>query len=336
MNSRSKVPDPSAPRVQRVVGWALFVLGAIVVFSCLYDLSAADLRSADLRRFVLLRLRVPRLLIGFLVGSTLSLVGAAFQTLFRNPLATPSTVGTTAGATLGALLALVFRLDSVWALPAVTASAFVGAFVSSSLVLGVALRGSASVEEILLAGIAVTLASGAIAQGLHVLADAETLFAAAQWSLGQLPQVGFDRVSILALPSVVCGALILSQRRGLSALALGVDRARSIGVNTDRVRALVLVGGCLGVGASVALCGPIAFVGLLVPHLVRRALGGHTPWFLPLCWICGGAFLLLCDALAHWALPGRELPVGVLTASLGAPALFALIFRGRYGVGTPP
>lgn len=322
-------PEPIHGRSALFLLATALVLLVVTAFSLRYELSAADLRSAELRQFVLVRLRIPRLVVGFLVGSTLAVVGAAFQTLFRNPLATPSTVGTTAGATLGALVALVLRLDSVWALSAVTFCAFLGALASSSLVLFVALRGTASVEEILLAGIAVTLASGAIAQGLHVLADAETLFAAAQWALGQLPQVGFDRVGILALPSVACAAAILSQRRALSALRLGEDRARSLGVETTRVRAIVLVGGCLGVGASVALCGPIAFVGLLVPHLVRLVLMGQTRLYLFCCWLAGGAFLVLCDALAHWAVPGRELPVGVLTASLGAPALFLLIFRTR-------
>ena len=108
-----------------------------------------------------------------------------------------------------------------------------------------------------------------------------------------------------------------------------IEGGRVVGVETTRVRAVVLVGGCLGVGASVALCGPIAFVGLLVPHLVRLVLIGQTRLYLFCCWLGGGAFLVLCDALAHWAVPGRELPVGVLTASLGAPALFLLIFRMR-------
>lgn len=283
--------------------------------------------SQEVRQFVLLQLRLPRLLIGFCVGATLSVVGAAFQTLFRNPLATPSTVGTTAGAALGALLALTLGFRGAGAIPAATLFAFLGALGASSLVLTIATNARARMEEILLAGIAVTLGAGALAQGLHAIADAEALFAAAQWSLGQLPQVGYDRVALLLVPSAVCAVAILTQRRSLAALALGEDWAQSVGVETGRVRLVLLVGGCLGVGASVALCGPIAFVGLLVPHVVRLMLGSDPSRLLALSWIAGGAFLVFSDLLARDLIPDRELPVGVLTASLGSPALFLLILK---------
>jgi iron complex transport system permease protein len=279
------------------------------------------------RDFVLYELRLPRLLIGLLVGSTLGLVGAAFQALFRNPLATPSTVGTTAGAALGALFALPFGVRGAGILPAATICAFLGALGSTALVLSVATSARARVEEILLAGIAVTLGAGALSQGLHVIANEGALFAAAQWSLGQLPQVGYDRVLLLLVPSFVCAASILSQERSLAALSLGEDWARSVGVETSRVRLILLIGGCLGVGAAVALCGPIAFVGLLVPHVVRLSLGANRSRLLPLSWLSGGAFLVFCDLLAREMLPRQELPVGVLTAALGSPALFFLILR---------
>lgn len=310
---------------------ALAILAAAGGFSLMYGLHAGDWAEPRVRDFVFWQLRLPRLLMGLLVGATLSIVGAAFQTLFQNPLATPSTVGTTAGATLGALFSLVLGLESTFALSAVTLCSFAGALCTSALVLALASRKTVSIEEILLAGIAVTLGSGAIAQGLHTIADASTLFSAAKWSLGQLPQVGFQRLAVLAVPALVCASVILSQRKSLLVLGLGEERARSVGVETERVRLWVLIAGCLGVGASVALCGPIAFVGLLVPHLVRLAVGPPGVSFLVLCWWWGGAFLVTCDTLAHFAFPGRELPVGVITASLGSPALFLLILRGRGG-----
>lgn len=312
---------------------AWLALGAVLVlcftsFAQLrFGLDDSAFATTGTRDFVLLQLRVPRLVVGFFVGSTLAIVGAAFQTLFQNPLATPSTVGTTAGATLGSLLALVLGFNSDGMLPAVSLFAFIGALIASFLVMAVASSARARVEEILLAGIAVTLAAGALSQGLHVIGDANALFAAAQWSLGQLPQVGFERAELMALPTLICLAAILSQRGGLAALSLGEDWARSVGVETMRVRRVVILGGCLGVGTAVALCGPIAFVGLLVPHLVRRSLGPEKSPFLILSWLAGGAFLCACDLLARSILPGRELPVGVLTASLGAPALFLLILK---------
>lgn len=285
--------------------------------------------SQGARTFVVSELRAPRLLIGFIVGSTLGLVGAAFQSLFQNPLATPSTVGTTAGAALGALVALTFGLEGTALLPAATACAFLGALLATSLVLSIATSARARLEEVLLAGIAITLGAGAIAQGLHAIADQGALFAAAQWSLGQLPQVGYERVLLLAGPALVAALSILSQRRALFALGLGEDWAKTVGVDTARLRLILLLGGCLGVGASVALCGPIAFVGLLVPHLVRLSLGPEQTRLLSLSWLSGGVFLVVCDLFAREILPERELPVGVLTAALGSPALFLLVLRKR-------
>lgn len=284
-----------------------------------------------LRHFVLVELRLPRLLIGLLVGATLGLVGAAFQTLFQNPLATPSTVGTTAGASLGALLALTLGVGSSWLLPAATVFAFGGALAATFLVLTIALRGRARLEEVLLGGIAIGLATGALSQALHALADAPALFASAQWSLGQLPQVGFDRVWLAALPCCVCFVVLLARSRSLAAMALGEEWARTFGVDTRRVRIEILLASSLGVGAVVALAGPIAFVGLLVPHLVRRLFGVGARALLPLSWVSGAIYLVSCDVLARHLVPGRELPVGVLTAALGAPLLFALVFRPRPG-----
>lgn len=307
--------------------FALVCLGLLGACTATALFVGTDFSNPEIGRFVLLQLRLPRLLIGLLVGANLSLVGGAFQILFQNPLATPSTVGTTAGATLGALMAIVLGLDGWLGLSAVTLGAFIMALLASSLVLSTALSARARIEEVLLAGIAVTLATGAISQSLHMIADAPDLFAATQWSLGQLPQVGYDRVTLLLLPVVLSSWAILSQSRSLGVLSLGEDRARSLGVNGRRVRGMVLWGGCLGVGASVALTGPIAFVGLLVPHVVRRSIQSGTHRFLPSCLIAGATFLTLADTLARWLIPGRELPVGVLTASLGAPALFALVLQ---------
>jgi iron complex transport system permease protein len=310
-----------------------FVLGSILVLlgcaaaQLLLPRSFTDLDSDQLRHFILLQLRLPRVLIALLVGATLAMVGGSFQILFRNPLATPSTVGTTAGATLGALLALSLRLEGALGVSAITSFAFLGAVLATVLVLSVASSARASIEEILLAGIAITLSAGAISQGLHLIADQTALFAAAQWSLGQLPQVGYERVLLLLGPVALCHLLVFSQQRALNVLGWGEERARSVGVSTRRVRLTVVLGGCLGVGATVALCGPIAFVGLLVPHLVRRFLGEQAGTNLLAISASGAVFLLASDTVAHFVVPHHELPVGVITASLGAPALFFLILR---------
>ena len=284
------------------------------------------------RDFILTQLRIPRVCMGALVGAVLGVTGAAYQTIFTNPLATPSTVGTSAGATLGALSVLVLAQGGqVVGLPILVVAAFVGATVASLLAIGVAASGRASSEDIILAGIAVTLAASALALGLQFQADINTTFAAVRWSLGSLMVVGFDRVLVFAPLAGVCVLLMLGQMRALGALASGAERARTQGVDVARVRTLCLLGGALGVGAAVALCGPIAFVGLIVPHLVRRSVGASQRILLPCSVVVGAALLVVCDVLARTAWPGREIPVGVLTAALGAPALLVLLFGRRTG-----
>lgn len=277
--------------------------------------------------FILWQLRVPRVVVGALVGGTLGLVGAAFQTLFANPLASESTVGTTAGATLGALVALA--LDLPGGFPVLFGCACVGAALASLSVTLVAGSGRAAMADVLLAGITVTVATGALSVGLQYVSDSRALVAAARWSLGQLPQVGYEGVLVLAPFVVPAWLVILGQGRALQTFAFGEELSESRGVNVERLRVLVLGTGSLAVAACVAWCGPIAFVGLIVPHLVRRVVGPALARVLPLSLVSGGAFLVLCDALARSVSPGRELPVGVVTAALGAPGLVVLLFRGR-------
>jgi len=307
---------------------------AILIALCIVLLVAAVLVGPDLTgaqgQFIVWQLRVPRVLIGMLVGATLALVGAVFQALFQNPLATSDTVGTTAGATVGALLALA--LDSsrtVQGLPLVTVCAFAGALTASLLVASFASSRRAHSSDVLLAGIAVTLATSAAASGIQYISDSRALFAATQWSLGQLPQVGYRGVWLLAPLCLVSCTLLLALTRPLQAFDLGEELAHSQGVNVPRLRLSALGLGSLGVAACVAWCGPIAFVGLIVPHLVRRVLGPGYRVLLPMSLCVGAATLVSCDLFARLLVPGRELPVGIVTAALGAPALVALVARGR-------
>ncbi len=280
--------------------------------------------------FILRQLRVPRVLLGVLVGSTLGLTGAAYQALFDNPLAAPSTVGTTAGAALGALAALVLLPPAVSAAtPTLTAAAFAGALIVTAAITAVASSGRASTEDILLAGIALTLASGALSTGLQVQADAAATMRAVRWGLGTLSLVGYTGVVVLLPFALITHVLLLGQVSALEALVAGSDRAQSQGVDVVRTRTLVLGGGALGVAAVVAWCGPIAFVGLIVPHIVRRTLGAARRVLLPMSAVVGAAFLVGADALARGLSPGNDLPVGVLTAAIGAPTLIALVLDRR-------
>jgi iron complex transport system permease protein len=282
--------------------------------------------------FIFTSLRIPRMLMACMVGATLSIVGAGYQTIFANALAAPSTVGTTAGATLGALVAVLGGTavgGMPGGLPVVAVFAFVGALGVSLFVAALAASGRARVNDVLLAGVAISLAAGAISAGLQYSADQLQLFAAVQWSLGHLPQVGYRGVVMILPFSLVTIIVLLTQTRALQALVGGEERAHSQGVNVAYVRSLVLGIGALGVAACVAWCGPIAFVGLIVPHIVRLTVGSSRRLLLPMSAVAGAAFLAACDTAARTVWPGRELPVGVLTAGLGAPLLVWLVARQR-------
>lgn len=314
-------------RFSRSAFWIWILSGSIICFAASFW--GSDV-SDPVGSFILWELRVPRVLMALLVGSTLSLVGAVYQTVLANPLAAPSTVGTTAGATLGALIAVSAGVAStVGGLPIVAVAAFAGAMGVTLLLTTLATNGRAQVPDILLLGVAITLATGAIATGIQYSVDTISLATAVRWSLGHLPQVGYRGI-LLLLPFVVIVMItLLSQTRALESLVGGEERAHAQGVDIPRLRALCLGGGALGVSACVAWCGPIAFVGLIVPHLVRRTIGTSRRTLLPMSAVCGGFFLVVCDMVARMILPGRELPVGVLTAAIGAPTLAWLIAHRR-------
>lgn len=278
--------------------------------------------------FILMELRVPRVLLGVIVGAMLGLTGAVYQAVFDNPLATPSTVGTTAGASLGALSVLVL-LPGSSSLPMVSIAAFAGALVVTFAIAAIAASGRARINDVLLAGIAISLAAGAITTGLQFQADIAATFEAVRWSLGQLTQVGYSGVELLAPVAVVCIAVLLSQTRALESMIGGEERAHAQGVNVRRTRTIALATGALGVGACVAWCGPIAFVGLIVPHLVRLGIGATRRILFPMSALVGAAFLVLCDGIARVMMPNHDLPVGVVTAMLGAPLLVWLVTRRR-------
>ncbi|RYZ39764.1 MAG: iron ABC transporter permease [Myxococcaceae bacterium] len=307
--------------------WGLVVLCAL---ACAVAPFMGPGLSADSADFIFWQLRVPRTLMAMLVGGTLSLVGAVYQSLFANPLAAPSTVGTTAGATLGALVAIVLGIRlAPDGMPLITAAAFVGALGVSFVVAAIAAGRRVRMNDVVLAGIACSMAAGALASGLQFSADSAELMAATRWAMGHLPQVGYSGVLLLTPFALVTVVGLLALTRALEVFIAGEEHAESQGVPVRRVRTVAIGLGALGVAACVAWCGPIAFVELIVPHIVRRTLGVSRRVLLPGSVVVGAAFLAWCDASTRVFLPVRELPVGVVTAALGAPLLVYLLARGR-------
>jgi ABC-type Fe3+-siderophore transport system permease subunit len=310
------------PRVSAAV---LLCLGACCVAPFLGP-SVTESQAA----FVFWELRVPRLLVAMMVGAILSLVGGSFQIIFANPLASESTVGTISGAALGALLAFLSGASiGPSGLPIVVVGAFLGALGVTFALTALAARGHARTQDVLIAGIALSLTASAVSSVLQSMAATSASVAAAQWSLGQLVQVGYRGVLLLLPFTAIVVGVLLTRMRAFSAVVAGEERAHSQGVNVRSLRTMTLGVGALGVGACVAWCGPIPFIGLIVPHLVRMLSRSSQRLFLPMSALGGAAFLTVCDTVARTLFSRRELPVGAITAILGAPMLIWLALRRR-------
>lgn len=277
---------------------------------------------------VMREIRLPRAILGVLVGASLGLGGAAMQGYLRNPLAEPGLLGVSGGAALGAVLAIQTGVTAAFAL-ALPLAALAGAGLSVALLLLLAgPRGNSL--TLILAGIAISALAGALTTLVlnlspNPFATSEIVF----WMMGSLADRSFLHVA-LALPFTVLGALLLFPLgRGLDSLTLGEDTAASLGTRMGRLR-LMLVGGTASmVGASTAVAGAVGFVGLVVPHLLRRAVGAQPGRLLPASALGGAAMILAADIAVRLVLPGRDLKLGVLTAIVGAPLFLHLVYRTR-------
>jgi ABC-type Fe3+-siderophore transport system permease subunit len=278
---------------------------------------------------VLMQLRLPRVLLAALVGAGLAVSGAAYQGVFRNPLADPYLLGAAAGAGLGATVVIAWSpVQSLGPIGVVPLAAFVGALVGvgCAVALGTVAGGSHS-PTLLLAGVAVA-AFLAAAQTLVQQQNTDDLREIYGWLLGQLGNSQWSDV-LLVLPylGVSCLVLLLCGR-ALDVLAVGDDEASSLGVHPGRLRLLVILAASLATATAVAVSGLIGFVGLVVPHIVRRLVGGSHARVLPMSVLVGGAFLVLADLVARVVLAPAELPIGVVTAFIGAPFFAGLLWVG--------
>jgi iron complex transport system permease protein len=274
------------------------------------------------------QLRLPRVVLGLLVGAMLSLAGASYQGVFQNPLADPYLLGVAAGAGLGATAAIVL-LPAQWHNVALPPAAFAGAVVSviATFTLG-RTGGARNRSSLILAGVAVASFFVA-AQTFLQQRDSPALADVYSWILGGLATAGWSQV-LLALPYLVLSAVaLLSCRHLLDVLSVGDEEAESLGVRAARVRAVVIVAATLGTAAAVAVSGLIGFVGIIVPHTVRLFFGSSYRRILPLSLCFGGGFLVLCDLLARSVLAPAEVPIGVVTAFLGAPFFLVVLRQSR-------
>ncbi|WP_051231904.1 FecCD family ABC transporter permease [Kaistia adipata] len=339
-------------RANLVTGILVFVLiGASVISLCVgpSGLSTTEvaglLGDAMAGRFseinsvnhvILFDIRMPRTLLGAMVGAALALAGAMMQGLFRNPLADPGLVGVSAGAALGAVLVIV--LGGAFLAPvmdflgigALPIAAFFGGLGTTLLLYGIATRrGRTSVATMLLAGIALGAIAGAITAYLVFRSNDFQLRELTFWSMGGLGGATWNKLA-LSLPFII-GVFIAMPftARGLDALVLGESEARHLGFNTQWLKSLIIFVVALAVGVSVAFAGIIGFVGIVVPHVLRLVIGPEHRTLLPATALLGATLLIVADMICRTIVAPAELPIGIVTATIGAPFFLSILLRKR-------
>jgi iron complex transport system permease protein len=290
------------------------------------------LQQAEL---ILGQIRMPRTLLGLAVGAVLALCGVAMQGLFRNPLADPGLIGVSSGAALGAAVAIVGGaalggIPELFAPYLLSLCAFLGGLVVTALVYRLGRRnGQTSVTTMLLAGIALNALAFACIGLFTYLADDATLRTLTFWNLGSLNGASYARLWPLLLVTLAVALWLPRRAQALNALLLGESEARHLGVAVERLKRELVFCTALGVGAAVAAAGMIGFIGLVVPHLVRLLVGPDHRVLLPASALAGASLLLLADLFARLILSPAELPIGIVTALIGAPFFLYLLLRGR-------
>ena len=312
------------PVVAVAAGAALLLAPTVgstpISLSRAFDRSIPWADNVDAQIFFVARL--PRVLAAGLVGGALAASGVVLQALLRNPLATPFTLGVSAGAALGAMLAIAAGLDlGALGVSSVPLASFAGSMVATGLVYGLARSQSRglSTNVLLLAGVTLNSFFSALILFVQYLADFTQTFRTVRWLMGDLDVGGYAPL-VAALPLVVAALIAFAVlARSLNLLSLGSDAAAARGVDVARAERLAFLSASLATGAAVSLAGPIGFIGIVVPHMVRLLVGSDHRLVLPASLFGGAAFLIACDLVARTALAPLELPVGVVTAMIGGP-----------------
>jgi iron complex transport system permease protein len=347
MNDGAHRPDGPTTLGWRAITTGVVALAATVVLGSLvgpvHIPAAGALRSlfnavpgihvtstlTDRQTDILTVVRLPRVVLGGLVGSILALAGAAYQGVFRNPLADPYLLGVAAGAGLGATLAIAAGSTATGSF--VPFAAFAGAVVGVMLTYALGRTvGRRSNTSLILAGVAIASFLTALQTYLQQR-HSDTLREVYAWILGRLATSGWHEVLLILPYLLIGGTIILLHRRMLDVLSLGDEEASALGVPVRRVRLLVVAAATLGTAAAVAVGGLIGFVGIIVPHAIRLVSGSSYRVILPLSALFGASFLIVADVVARTALSPAELPIGVVTAFLGAP-FFVVVLRTSRGL----
>jgi len=323
-----------------VCGGLLFLLVIVLVIASVFGsqrlpLAASlcaltgksDCGLSSEEQAILIDLRLPRILLAGAVGMCLAAAGAAYQALLRNPLAEPYLLGVSNGAAVGTMIALVFFGAHEWSRPVL---AFVGALTATSVVYQLARgRVGATPERLILAGIIVTTFLSSAIVFLTTLMDATRIRSFTFWLLGDLSAATSRSLYVAFIATVVGVGILILNARPLNLMMLGERDAFDLGVEVGRVRLTVFLAASLLVGASVASSGSVGYVGLVIPHLVRLSFGSDNRLVVPAAALAGASFVIVADMLSRTLIAPRELPVGAITALIGAPLFVYLLRKGR-------
>lgn len=300
------------------------------VLSVLWSLMGGDTDVSEIKQRIILELRIPRLILAFLTGAGLSLAGAVLQTVTRNPLADPYLFGIASGASFGAVLVIASITGGTGLMigqMGITTGAFIGAAFSVLIVLSLAGRG-VQIERMLLAGVAASFMFSAGTSLVLYASDPEAAASLLFWTLGSFTRANWNNLLVPSVVIISCLILFLGYSRVLKAVLAGDETAKTLGVNVVRLRMGMLLLSSLLTATLVANTGGIGFVGLMIPHIVRRLLQTHQQYILLACVIFGGVFMVWVDVLARSLVANNELPIGVITAAIGS-VFFLLVLRKR-------
>ena len=295
-----------------------------------FDWSVPFADNTDAQIFFIARL--PRTLAGACVGGLLAAAGVVFQGLLRNPLATPFTLGVSSGAALGAMLAITFNWSlALLGIPAVALASFVGSFAAVAIVYALARARNRGVSTtvLLLAGVTLNAFFSALILFVQYFADFANTYRTLRWLMGDLDVSSYQPLVAAAPLAIVGLAAFAWLARPLNLLSLGADSAESRGLDGASVQRGAFLSASLVTGAAVSIGGPIGFIGIIIPHLVRLLVGPDHRLVLPAATLFGAAFLVICDVAARTVLAPVELPVGIITAVLGGPFFLWLLIRNR-------
>jgi len=285
--------------------------------------------TATTSKIVIFKIRLPRILISLLVGSALSVAGTSYQSIFMNPMVSPNLLGVTSGAGFGASVAILLGASSA----GIQLAAFIAGLATVALTYGISYavgkKSTNSITTIILAGMVVSSLFNAFISVSKFLADPnDTLPEITFWLMGSLSGVTMADFADLALPIVLGLIPLFLLRWKMNLMALGEEEAMSIGLNTKRTRVIIVLSSTMIVSASVAVCGIIGWIGIVIPHISRMLVGPDNRWLIPISFSIGGIYLLIIDTIARTLVP-IEIPLSILTSIIGAPFFVYLMFKQK-------